>query len=59
MVRKNNGGDGVVRAIFTTKDGELPYAVEKEGALDFVDETKLSHQQATFHFGRLAQRAGG
>ena len=43
LVRKNRGGDGVVRAIFTTKDGELTYAVEKEGALDFVDETKLSH----------------
>jgi hypothetical protein len=44
-VRTNNGGGGVVRAIFTTKDGELTYAVEKEGALDFVDETKLSHQR--------------
>ena len=39
------GGDGVVRAIFTTKDGELTYAVEKEGALDFVDETELSPQR--------------
>ena len=42
VVRKNNGGDGVVRAIFTTNDGELTYAVEKEGVLDFVDEAKLS-----------------
>ena len=45
VVRKNNGGDGVVRAIFTTKDGELTYAVEKEGALDLLDETKLSPQR--------------
>jgi len=45
VVRKTKGGDGVVRAIFTTRDGELTYAVEKEGALDFVDETKLSHQR--------------
>ena len=45
VVRKTKGGDGVVRAIFTTKDGELTYAVENEGALDFVDETRLSHQR--------------
>jgi hypothetical protein len=45
VVRKTKGGDGVVRAIFTTRDGELTYAVEKEGALDFVDEDKLSHQR--------------
>jgi hypothetical protein len=45
VVRKTKGGDGVVRAIFTTRDGELTYAVEKDGALDFVDETKLSHQR--------------
>ena len=31
VVRKYSGGDGVVRAIFTTNDGELTYAVEKEG----------------------------
>ena len=42
VVKKDQGGNGVVRAIFTTKEGELVYAVEKEGALDFVDETKLS-----------------
>jgi hypothetical protein len=42
VVRTNNGGDGVVRAIFTTRDGELTYAVEKDGALN---ETKLSHQR--------------
>jgi hypothetical protein len=45
VVRKTKGGDGVVRAIFMTRDGELTYAVEKEGALDFVDEDKLSYQR--------------
>jgi hypothetical protein len=35
VVRKNNGGDGVVRAIFTTKDGELTYAAEKERSARF------------------------
>jgi hypothetical protein len=42
---RTNIRDGIVRAIFTTKHGELTYAVEKDGALDFVDETKLSHQR--------------
>jgi hypothetical protein len=41
VVRKNKGGDCVVRAIFTTKEGQLMYAIEKEGALDLVDEAKL------------------
>jgi hypothetical protein len=33
VVKKNNGGSGVVRAIFKTLAGELCYAVEHEGAL--------------------------
>jgi hypothetical protein len=41
-VKKAKGGIGVVRAIFTTMDGEERYAVENEGALDFVDEANLS-----------------
>ena len=41
-VIKDKGGTGVVRAIFTTITGELCYAVEREGAVDFVDEDKLS-----------------
>ena len=36
VVKKNKGGSGVVRAIFKTLAGELCYAVEHEGALDFV-----------------------
>ncbi|MDB6147440.1 MAG: hypothetical protein JWO45_1104, partial [Spartobacteria bacterium] len=38
---------GVVRAIFTTMAGELCYAVEREGAVDFVDEAKLSDSPKT------------
>jgi hypothetical protein len=33
---------GKVVAIFTTTDGELRYAVENEGALQFVMENELS-----------------
>jgi hypothetical protein len=32
----------VIRAIFTTMEGEQRYAVENDGALDFVDEANLS-----------------
>ena len=42
IVKKSNGRIGVVRAIFKTMAGELCYAVEHEGAVDFVDEAKLS-----------------
>jgi hypothetical protein len=42
VVKKNNGRSGVVRAIFKTLTGELCYAVEHEGVLDFVEEAKLS-----------------
>jgi hypothetical protein len=41
-VKKAKGGTGVIRAIFTTMDGEQRYAVENEGALDFLDEANLS-----------------
>jgi hypothetical protein len=41
VVKKDKGGSGVVRAIFTTMAGDLCYAVEHEGALDFVEEARL------------------
>ena len=47
IVTKSNGRSGVVRAIFKTMAGELCYAVEHEGALDFVDEAKLSPSTTT------------
>lgn len=42
MVMNARGDIGIVRAIFTTIDGEPRYAVENEGTLDFVDEDRLS-----------------
>jgi len=47
VVIKDKGGGGKVRAIFTTLAGELCYAVEHEGALDFVEEAKLSNSPKT------------
>ena len=42
VVTKDNKSSVVVRAIFTTVEGQLRYAVESEGALDFVEEDRLS-----------------
>ena len=42
VVKKDKEGSGIVRAIFTTMAGELCHAVEHEGALDFVEEARLS-----------------
>jgi hypothetical protein len=47
VVKKDNGRSAVVRAIFTTMDGELRYAVENEGALDFVEEARLTASPKT------------
>jgi hypothetical protein len=47
VVIKDKGGTGIVRAIFTTTAGELCYAVEHKGALDFVEEAKLSNSPKT------------
>ena len=41
LVKKDKGGAAIVRAIFTTKEGELMYAVERDGALDFIPERRL------------------
>ena len=43
-VKKAAGENGVVIAIFTTDKGEPRYAVESEGALQFILETKLLKQ---------------
>jgi len=42
VVTKDNKSSAVVRAIFTTVEGQLRYAVESEGALSFVEEDRLS-----------------
>jgi len=36
------GQSGIVRAIFATFEGEPRYAVENDGALDFICENRLS-----------------
>ena len=47
FVKKDKGRTGTVRAIFTTMAGELCYAVEHEGAVDFVEEARLSASPKT------------
>jgi len=43
VVKKDKGRLGVVRAVFVSKDGQQMYAVEKDGAFEFMDEARLSH----------------
>ena len=47
VVKKDNGRSAVVRAVFTTMDGELRYAIENEGALDFVEPAVLFAEHST------------
>jgi hypothetical protein len=42
VVAKDSKSNVIVRAIFTTVDGDLRYAVENDGALEFVEEDRLS-----------------
>lgn len=41
-VAKDKDHSGKVAAIFTTVEGEPKYAVENEGALEFLLETELA-----------------
>jgi hypothetical protein len=41
IVAKGKNNTGTVVAVFTTVDGELRYAVENDGALQFVLEDDL------------------
>jgi hypothetical protein len=41
IVAKGKNNTGKVVAVFTTVDGELRYAVENDGALQFVLEAEL------------------
>jgi hypothetical protein len=45
-VNRGKSNTGKVVAVYTTTDGELRYAVENEGALEFVLEAELSLCQA-------------
>jgi hypothetical protein len=46
VVNRGKNNTGKVVAVYTTTDGELKYAVENEGALEFVLEAELSPRQA-------------
>jgi hypothetical protein len=46
LVDQTKGHSGVIVAVFTTNDGELRYAVDSEGAIEFPLETSLvPHQE--------------
>jgi hypothetical protein len=40
-VVETDKGDRAVRAIFRTMAGELCYAIEREGVIDYCEETRL------------------
>lgn len=40
-VDQNRSGSGVVVAVFTTTDGDLRYAIDHEGVLQFAMESSL------------------
>ncbi|GLR86287.1 hypothetical protein [Bradyrhizobium iriomotense] len=42
VVNSDKGRRGVVRAVYMSREGRQCYAVEKEGAMDFLEEEKLT-----------------
>lgn len=42
VVNSDKGRRGVVRAAYRTKEGQQFYAVEKDGAMDHLEENRLS-----------------
>ncbi len=42
VVNSDKGRRGVVRAAFKSRDGQQFYAVEKDGAMDYLEEDRLS-----------------
>jgi hypothetical protein len=42
VVNSDRGRRGVVRAVFKSKEGQQLYAVEKDGAMDFLEEDRLT-----------------
>ncbi|UPK37710.1 hypothetical protein IVB18_10635 [Bradyrhizobium sp. 186] len=42
VVNSDKGRRGVVRAAFRSKEGQQFYAVEKDGAMDYLEEDRLS-----------------
>lgn len=42
VVNSNKGRRGIVRAVFRSREGQQCYAVEKDGAIDFLEEDRLT-----------------
>jgi hypothetical protein len=42
VVNSDKGRRGVVRAAYRSKEGQQFYAVEKDGAMDYLEEDRLS-----------------
>ena len=42
VVNSDKGRRGVVRAAYRTKEGQQFYAVEKDGAIDHLEEDRLT-----------------
>jgi hypothetical protein len=42
VVNSDKGRSGVVRAAFRSKEGQQFYAVEKDGAMDYLEEDRLT-----------------
>ncbi|MDE2376562.1 hypothetical protein [Bradyrhizobium sp.] len=42
VVNSDKGRRGIVRAVFKSKEGQQCYAVEKDGAMDFLEEDRLT-----------------
>lgn len=42
VVNSDKGRRGVVRAAYRSREGQQFYAVEKDGAMDFLEENRLT-----------------
>lgn len=42
VVNSDKGRRGIVRAVFKSKEGRQFYAVEKDGAMDYFEEDRLT-----------------
>ena len=42
VVNSDKGRRGVVRAAYRTKEGQQFYAVEKDGAMEYLEEDRLT-----------------
>jgi len=42
VVNSDRGRRGIIRAAFKSREGQQFYAVEKDGAMDFLEEERLT-----------------